>query len=400
MDEKIKRFGQIYACFVDRPLEGALVVTTNDMTTVLVAHVVQDYDSRSSSDIAFTVADAFENPRSYTNRIVGYIQRQQEALAQSLGELDEADRSRCASLVAPLPEVCTDIDADPVLRLQSLVAEVHRRVMGDDRRVTWCFSPAEIHDHEAYGRFMTALLVMPRPKGFRLVVRDPSENPWIGRFVDPGDETIVAVDFSVSLDDFKDATARRAVDSSLPAERRLPALLELALLDYGEGRIEDAERKYRYMIAHGEPSLAGIRALSWHGLAEIAERSGNLTEARNHLEHALAECEGQKIAPVEYTVCAALGRIAAALGDFRLAAESFTCASALAVALRSPERCAENMEALGDARQALGEASEACNAWATAAELCWRVGAADRAHAVERKLGELQHPSSPGAGSR
>lgn len=400
MEAKINRLKQIYACFVDRPVDGVLVVTTNDLSTIFIAHMIDDLNSRSEIDLAFVVTDAAGDPGALADGLVALVQRQREALFTQ-AELAEGDPPLLASLLAPLPAVCTDAAAAPATRIQALIAEIHARIAAPDRRVTWCLCPVEVRDPAGYGSLVNALLAMPRPPGLRLVLRDLQGASCLDPIHnDPSDESVVIVDFSITLEEAKEASERRATDPSLPPEARSAATLESALNDLGAGRVDDAEDKYRHIVALEAGVAPEIRALAWYGLGELAQARGHLPAARTHLQQALAVIAEAKAPPVQYTVIAALARVSTALGDHAVAESCFACAATLAVAVRSRDACARALEALGDARVHLEKFAEARDAWASAADLWREYGDDAHERAVRRKIEDLGEVVTPGRDGR
>ena len=389
MDAKIKRFKQIYSCFVDRPLDGVLVVTTNDLSTVFIVHAVADLDGRSHEDLEFSVAEPFETPDQVADLLVGRVQAQQAAVAAQVHE-DGVDEELLARIRAPLPAACTDPSVPAAERIRRLISEVHDRVGGGERRITWCLSPAEIRDAASYGILVRELLQMPRPPGLRLVLRDRDDDPCVTPgLVDPADESVITTNFSITLSEMKEAAAQRAADTALPLESRLPALLEVASAHFVAGRIDEAERAYHRITSLAATDSIWVAPLAWHGLAEIARARGERSLARAHLERGLMALGDLKVAPIQYTVINALGRVSAELEDYATAEACFLCSASLAAQQCASAACAEALDALGDARLARGEHLEARNAWEAAVDLSREEGHREHERALLRKLEAL-----------
>lgn len=389
MEAKIKRLKQVYACFIDRPLDGVLVVETDDMSTFFVVHAVKELDDRSHEDVQFSIVAPFESLAGFAAEVVAHLERDRTALAAE-GAVDPA-------LTAPFPSECHDESVAPLRRIEALIREVHRRVSDPERRITWCLCPAQVHDPGAYAELLAGLLVMPRPHGLRLVLRDVAEAPCIAPgSLDARDESVVRVVFSVSIDEIKAETARKAADERLPLATRLASLVQLAIDDLRTGDLDCADEKFSFIIEHAAGDEEWITPLAWHGRGEIAERKGELTRARRCFEGALSTVQGQKPSALQYNVLFSLGRVCSTLGDHPTAEACFLGASSIGCALGERSATADMLERLGGALLAQGRRNDACNVWSAAADTWREASEPKREDALRRQIeATAAHPSTP-----
>ena len=368
----------LIAAFVERDLGGALVVACNDVEALHVAEILAHLDERSESDLFLTFASRARTAAAFVDAVAESVALQQAKLVEQLGP---------GAALPELPPLARDVAAPHVQRMQALIGYILGLLPSGDHRLVWSLLPAELP-----ADFSTEL-AEPLLRAFddarlRLVLRDDRTTPQafnIARFWP--DEHVLAYSLDLSLADAAAATVAVARDPDAPAEARVQALMELAYLDLGHGRHQDAEHKFRgcaqfYARTHDDP----MEALALAGVAEVQRARDDLPAARATYETAVLKAAPTQAFPVTLQIVIALADTCFALETFADAEGYYRLADAIADKLLRPHIRADVQESIGECRLAQGAETEAARIWIGAAELCRALDYPKRRQSVLRRL--------------
>lgn len=366
------------AAFVERDLPGALVVACNNAEALHVAQVLGRLDECSESDIFLTFTDAAPTAAEFVSAVLSNLALQQAGLAEQLGT---------SAALPELPPVARADSGPPATRIKALIRHVLDLLPAGDHRLVWTLMPAELPP-DFSAELAEPLLRTEHDPRVRLVLRDDRTRPASFALASSWpDEHVLAYSLDLSAGDAVAATVSASQDPERPAAERIQALMELAYLDLGHGRLADAEQKFRgcaqfYAITQDRP----LEALALAGVADVERARDDLVSARRTYETALLKVAATQAFPVILQVTIALADTFVGLGNFADAEGYYRLADALANKLLRPHTRADVQESIGVCRRTLGAETEAAQLWIATAELCRAIDYPKRLHSVLGRL--------------
>src|SRR5262249_22118965 len=150
----------------------------------------------------------------------------------------------------PFPAVCDDAAAPPSARLRAAIDHVASMTpAGGEHRRLWGFLPVSVKDHVGYAELAGAFVPWKGRelwmRGLRVLARDDREEPFLlpalRKTKAPG---VQLFEMDMSTPALCNALVMEAADKSQPVADRMQALLQLAALDYGYKRYDQAIEKY------------------------------------------------------------------------------------------------------------------------------------------------------------
>ena len=364
----------ILGAFVERDLPGVLVVACDDVATLHVAQLLTRLDERSASDVFLSFAGAAPTTAAFVDAVAESIARQHAGLVEQLGS---------GAAVPPMPRLA----GAPAMRMRACIEHVLGLLPAGAHRLVWSLIPSGLPP-DFSAELAEPLLGAARDARVRLVVRaDPGASRLLELARAWPDEHVLAYCLELPAGDSVAVATLTAQDPDSPAETRVRALMELAYLDLGHGRLEDAGQKFRgcaefYALAQDVP----LEALALAGVADVSRARGDLAAARLTYETALLKVAPTRAFLVSLQIAVALADTCLSLRRFADAEGAYRLADALAEALLRPHIRADVQESLGVCRLALGDDIEAAQIWTRAAALCRAIDYPTRLHSLEGRL--------------
>lgn len=377
MQPVLTELESLIAAFVERDLGGTLVVACNDVESLHVAELLARLDERSESDLFLSFASPARTAAAFVDAVADSIALQQAELTQQLGS---------GAALPDFPSLARAA-APPIERMQALIGHVLGLFPSGDHRLVWSLLPAELPP-DFSAELAEPLLRAVQDARVRLVLRDDRSAP---RAFDSAqswpDEHVLAYSLDLSLTDTVAAAVAAARNPDAPAGARVQALMELAHLDLGHGRHQDAEHKFRgcaqfYARTHD----SALEALALAGVAEVQRARNEFPAARLTYETALLKAAATQAFPVTLQIVVALADTCFALELWADAEGYYRLADALADKLLRPHIRADVQESIGACRLAQGAEVEAARIWIGVAELCRALDYPKRRQSVLRRL--------------
>lgn len=378
MQAVLTELESLLAGLVERDLPGVLVNACSDVETLYVAQVLARLDERSESDLFLTFTDAAATTGALVDALADNLALQQANLAEQLGP--------CAAL-PELPALARDSAATPATRFRALVDHVVALLPPGDHRLVVALLPSRLPADFGVELAEPLLRTSQHPR-VRLVLRDDRARPahFTSAMTCP-DEHVLAYSLALAPEDAVAATAAAARDPERPAATRIQALLELAWLDLGHGRLADAEQKFSGCAElHARAGSPALAALARAGLADVQRARGDLVRARRTYEIALLEAAATPAFPVTLQIVVALADTCLALAQPIEAEGYYQLADTLAAKLLRPHTRADVQESLGVCHRARGAGTQAARLWNEAAELCRAIDYPQRLHSILGRL--------------
>ncbi|MFZ6185985.1 hypothetical protein [Nannocystis pusilla] len=374
----------LLAGLVERDLPGVLVVACSDVETLYLAQVLARLDERSESDLFLTFTDAAASAAALVDAIADNLALQQANLAEQLGP---------GAALPDLPALARAPAASPATRFRALVDHVLALLPPGDHRLVIALLPSDLPPDFSVELAEPLLRASQHPR-VRLVLRDDRARPahFTSATTCP-DEHVLAYSLDLTPQDAVAAAAAAARDPERPAAARIQALLELAWLDLGHGRLADAEQKFSGCAEfHARTASPALAALARAGVGEVQRARGDLARARRTYEAALLEAAATPAFPVTLQIVVALADTCLALGQPIDAEGYYQLADTLAAKLLRPHTRADVQESLGVCHRARGAAVQAVRVWNDAAELCRAIDYPQRLRSI---LGHLAAHHEP-----
>ncbi|MCY1013387.1 hypothetical protein OV079_49250 [Nannocystis pusilla] len=271
--------------------------------------------------------------------------------------------------------------------MQALIAHILGLLPRGDHRLVWSLILSEMPPDFA-AELAEPLLCAAHDPRVRIVLRVDHAPTGIFEFAQSWpDEHVLAYRLELPAGDDVASATLTAQNPESPAEARVRALMELAYLDFGHGRLADAEQKFRgcakfYALAQNGP----LEALALAGVADILRARNNLSAARLTYETALLKIAPTQGFPVTLQIAVALADTCMSLQRFADAEGAYRLADALADALLRPHIRADVQESLGACRLAQRDEAGAVQIWTRAAELCRAITYPKRLHSLLARL--------------
>ncbi|WAS94524.1 hypothetical protein [Nannocystis punicea] len=370
----------LLAAFVERDLPGVLVVACTDVESLHIAQLLAHLDERSESDLFLNFTDPACTVAEFVDCVARNLQLQQAALVEQLGS---------SATLPPLPARAHERGSPLVVRMQALLDHALRLLPPGDHRLVWSLCPTEL-PRDFSTELAVPLLRMPHDARLRLVLRDDRTAPMSFKLAESWpDEHVLAYSLDFPAEGAVAATAAAAQDAERPIEARVQALMELAYLDLGHGRLGDADQKFRgcaqfYALRRDPP----LQALALAGAADIQRARGDMAGARLTYETALLAVASDLAFPVTLQIAVDLADTCFSLNQFTDAEGYYRLADAIAGKLLRPHTKADVQESIGACRLVQGAGDEAVQIWNAATELCRAIDYPKRFRSV---LGRLEH---------
>ncbi|WP_434421745.1 hypothetical protein [Nannocystis pusilla] len=385
MQAVLTELESLLAGLVERDLPGVLVVACSNVETLYVAQVLARLDERSDSDLFLTFTDAAPTAASLVDVLADNLALQQANLAEQLNS---------STALPALPALARDPAATPATRFRALVDHVLDLLPPGDHRLVVALLPSSLPPDFSVELAEPLLRASQHPR-VRLVLRDDRARPahFIAATTCP-DDPVLAYSLDLAPEDAVAAAAAAARDPERPAAARIQALMELAWLDLGHGRLADAEQKFsgcaELHARSGSPALA---ALARAGLGDVQRARGDLVRARRTYETALLEAAATPAAPVTLQIAVALADNCLTLDQHLDAEGYYQLADTLAAKLLRPHARADVQDSLGVCHRARGAGTQAARVWNDAAELCRAIDYPQRLHSILGHLAAHHEPS-------
>jgi tetratricopeptide (TPR) repeat protein len=203
-------------------------------------------------------------------------------------------------------------------------------------------------------------------------------------------DDILAVSIDFSAESAASSLVETVNNPGHPIAERMQALSQLAAIDLAYKRYPQALEKYSLLHAyhHKNGDVVG-QAMALGGAGDVAMRRGQLKEAKERYQQALAAAAPSTNLMPTMNLLLALGECCLGLQQFGEAKEYLQLASNVAGVMSSPHGKVTAMENLGIAQVALGEGGDAVATWVAAKDLGKQFGMTDRCDAILTRLVDL-----------
>lgn len=354
--------------FIEQPDDSTLLLRMSDNDVVPVLKMFQSLDERVGDAIFLCFPFACDEIHTYVNQCMESLGRQ----------IDEESASRIALGEAPwpsLPMLCLDPRREPFQRLREALGHV-RALAPDGTKVVWAWLPSSLGDGGGFSAMALQLLALDGfehwMEGHRFCVRDDAARPFLIPLArERRAQHVLTLSVDFSSESASRDLADLANDEAQPIVQRMGALLQIAAIDLAQGRLPEAQRKYRALYAfHADRNDSTRAALALHGLGDVASRRGSQPDAKTWYLRALpAALDGDNLLAVINSLMA-IGDCCNALKEHANAAAYFDIASGAAGRLLLVDSKIVAMEKAGVAMLACGKTAEAAKRWIDAKGLC------------------------------
>ncbi len=356
--------------FVDQRDDSLAVVSCTDADAAIVLQILRGLEQASEDDVFILLADPFTGAAAWVDICVARLQGELEAANKWLEE-EEQDQP-----LPPLPAEVLDKKRSAEDRLFSAMTFFRSLFPVEGRRLIWVLAPYAIEDRAAFlnllGPFFPTEEVQPwMRQGIRVVVRDKA-----GSTLRAPRARLLPVDLGPEA--MERALEEEAMDSAVPIEDRMLALMMMAMQDYAHGRRGDALEKNELLLGHYQGvEDRPMQAMVMNNIGDIHRKDGELAQARSWYECAVPEATAGDNPVIFLTVVKNLADVVYEQGEFPMAEECYTNADQLAGALCDAEAKARALEGQGLSREKLGSLPEAAESWEGAASVCRAMGDMD-----------------------
>jgi hypothetical protein len=385
MRRKLDEVGTVVSDHLRQRDDLTMVVSCRAGDLAVLSKILERVRATRPDDLVIACSESFVEPAAYVAALV----------AEVSARIDAANALRAEKDIAPaptLPPVCSDPRAPSDARLVAMVDALHAHTPAEDGLVVLVLIPLAIHDQLGWARLMAPFLDAGEIHGWmrqlRVLARDDRDHPALVPAVDHRrPEGVVIYELDLSTATLVEEMARDAVDPSVPKEERMTLLLQLAAIDFGYQRFEDATAKYRIVFEHfaerGQPLQ---QAMCLEGVASVLRRVGSHAQARARLQQALVLATSSGVPMAMLNVLTALGEVCLDLGQPADAAGYLELADAAARRALQPYARCDVLERIGEARWLLDDWGGAIRAWTQAAELSRQLKYVTRWLGVEQRL--------------
>ncbi|CAM2007317.1 tetratricopeptide repeat protein [Acanthopleuribacter pedis] len=357
-----------FACFVEQRRDLMQLVQCSDNDVPVALKVLRDVEQSASSDVFLLFADPFHHPGAFVDIVLERLSEEHRLACEWLAEQQRDP-------IPSPPEALFDSTRTPAERLLGAIKYSRSLIpCGGGHRLVWVMFPTEIHDHGAWYGLIDSLAphdgVQCWMRNVRLVLRDhPRAKRYRNGLAQTPRVQLFTVDFSPAA--LEQANRDQFEDESVPMERRMHALLQLAQRDAAYNRSEAAVRKFNQLLGYYQSTEDhGMQALVLNGLGDVHQRKNQLNRAQHYYECAVHEVTQSDSHVVFYTVVKNLGDVHFKMKDYVTAEAYYAHAEALATHLLDAEGKAQMLEKQGLAREKQRDYEGAVAHWETAVTLC------------------------------
>lgn len=299
--ERLRALHRIFQTFVEHPDPRAIVVACSDHEVFYLVHTLAQLDEHSPTHRFCVLADPFSTTEDYIDLL--------ETVARN-------------AIDTPLPP---SPDPTPHQRAQVFLDHLLADLPPGDHHLIVALVPTEIHDPPAFTALAEALLAAPIDRRLRLVLRDDRNAPrHLHTAAQSSSESIVAYTFSLPPELLLADVTSAAHDRRAPPDERAQALITLACLDFGHGRLEDALA--RCAAVSRLPATPALQAFALAIQSDVLRRAGDLDAALAVGLSALELAVESNAYPVVQHAAFALGDLTGSLGHTAEAAALFDLA--------------------------------------------------------------------------
>ena len=387
MRRMVEQLRSRVAGFIGQRDDLVLVLRCTASDCALVSKVIEGEDEASTSELYWTVIDAFDDAPSFVDACVRSFATKHEAVRLAL-------QKQNLPAWPPLPEAIADpATLPPIDRLKQLI--VFSRSLLPTLTgcgVVWALLPMEINDGAAYENFVTALwrheFPFPWCHHVRMIVRDDFDAPMLAA------ETAVAprvgeyvVDFSP--DAIRQGLEEEAGDDGAPLGDRVNSCLMLAGIDFSHGRYDRAIQQYdivhQYAANSQNPTLA---AIALNGMGDALRALGKVAEADVMMQTALAPAAAapQPPIPVLFDLYSKLGELRLSQERWQEAEVFLQGAADFAMFLHDPDQRLRHLKLVGEAQYRQAKTTPALKTWYAGAVVAGKLRKDDEYRIFVRQL--------------
>lgn len=285
IQNRLRELHDLLAAFLERPVDGALVVSCTDDEPLYLVHILEELDAESPADQIFIAPDPFIDQGSYLEAI-------------------------CLRISIELGIAHHDTSAAPSERLRSTIDTLLASLPAGDHRLVFALIPARIEDPVAFADLIEPLLGTNFPPLLRLVLREEPTRPLSAAA--HSSPHILAFEFRLPASLVVEAIAETALDPSRPPDERAQALLQLAVRASGFG--EHARALTALGLAADLAEAPEIQALVKALRADVLRNAGQLVPALNSAHEALRCAIAAESPPIIYQSAMTLGALTSEAG--------------------------------------------------------------------------------------
>lgn len=357
-----------FADFVEQRRDLMQLVQCSDNDVSVALKVLRDVEQSSPSDVFLLFADPFHHATAFVDLVMERLAEEHRIACEWLAEQQREP-------VAAPPDALFDSERPAGERLLAAIKYTRSLIpCGGGHRLVWVMFPTEIHDQSAWYGLIDSLAphdgVQCWMRNVRLILRDhPRAKRYRNGMAQTPRVNLFKVDFSPAA--LEQANIDQMEDESMPMERRMHALLQLAQRDCAYNRSEAAVTKFNHLLGYYQSTEDhGMQALVLNGLGDVYHRKNQLHRAQHYYECAVHEVTQSEHHVVFYTVVKNLGDVHFKQKDYETAEQYYAHAEALATHLLDAEGKAQMLEKQGLAREKLRDYEGAVAHWDTAVTLC------------------------------
>lgn len=368
MEQLFQDTRQGFADFVEQRRDLMQLIESSENDVPIVLKILRDVEQSSPSDVFLLFADPFHHPGAFVDMVMERLREEHQIAADWLKEQQKE------TIAAP-PEALFDSNGDPVERLIGAI-KYSRSLLPccGGHRLVWVLFPTEVGDKHGWYELMENLAphqgVQPWMRNVRLMVRDlPKCQRLRHGLVEAPRVQWMPVDFSAAA--LEQANVNQMEDESMPMEKRMHALLQLAQRDYAYNRSKQAVDKFNRLLGYYQSTEDhGMQALVLNSLGDVHQRNNQLPRAQHYYECAVHEVTQSNNHVVFYTIVKNLGDVHFKQKQYAEAEQCYAHAETLATHLLDAEGKAQMLEKQGLTREKIKDHGGAVGFWETAVTLC------------------------------
>lgn len=394
IQQEFEALGELVEGFVEREVDGALVFACGDVEVLYVAKILAGIDERDEADVVQVFTAPVGSVAGFVDSLVETIAAQRAAID---AQLDAEGRPRWPRL----PEAARG--GEPAARVLALLEWVRARMPAGDHRLVWGLVPVEIADRTGWARLGEELMrAAVQLEGVRLVLRDDAAGPELSAIAEAWpDERVLAYRIELDPGALVEAVAAIAKDPQQPPRDRMMALLQLAYLDLGHGRLAEARQKFSAIAEFfGRSGDRGLQALALGGEADAIGRAGDRNAARVQLDAALVLAARAGAWPVVLNHAISLGMLCRDAGTVVDAESYYQLAAVTAERMGNASAQADALEQVGALRLAQGDGEGAIERWGAAAQVCHTIRYEERLAAVLERMAPVHRAAGRAAAAQ